>query len=276
MFYKKKIVLTDRNQRVYHVIDAKSEGAGLAISSGACRDSECEMVISRFGKLYSCGKTPLTYKIPDWQGEEIHVALRKKSEIFATGSTEGNHFDYLFAKEREKTKEKKATPSPEKVNTPISEPEIEKEPELKELEIEEKEKEPIKEVKEQKEEPKCDGEYKAEEKKERETHEFYCSIKQNLDEMLICYPREERLSSVIDESEWVKVERKEGFYVVGLIKSEGSPEYVCYGVPGEKDLLPPESLKKYCQWIPLSDKEGDGYWMVFQDAKTGIALENKG
>lgn len=268
MFFNKKIVLTDKNQRVYRVVSASAKGEELSLSA---KGGEIEEYMEVFlaGKYISCGKLPVNYNIPNWQGEEFHVAIVSGAEVLATGSSLGNHNFNLFAKENIKTKEKEPTPSPtieekEPQPNPIERiesapPSIESET-ITEEAIEEK-------VEEEKEEE------KTEYKKENEVHEFYCSIKQNLDEMLVCYPREEKLYSLIEDSEWVKVERQGENYVVGLIKNDNAPEYVCYGVPASKDLLPPENLKKYCQWIPLSEEEG--YWMIFQDAKTGIAIENK-
>ena len=77
-------------------------------------------------------------------------------------------------------------------------------------------------------------------------------------------------------SKWVKVEYTEGedqgHYIVGIIyDEEGAPMHICYGVPGQFALAPPDNLAKYCQWLPASIKEpkGNGYWVLYQSAKTG-------
>lgn len=106
----------------------------------------------------------------------------------------------------------------------------------------------------------------------RKTAEFYCSVKQNLDEMFVVYPKDEVLERLIPDSTWVKVERKDGHYVVGLIRESATPRYVCYGVPSEIGNYPPDSMKKYCQWLPTTPDEQQGYWIVFQDANTGETL----
>ena len=81
---------------------------------------------------------------------------------------------------------------------------------------------------------------------------------------------------MIPGSKWVKVEYTEGeekgHYIVGIIyDEEGAPMHICYGVPGQFALAPPENLAKYCQWLPASikDPQGEGYWVLYQSAKTG-------
>ena len=81
---------------------------------------------------------------------------------------------------------------------------------------------------------------------------------------------------MIPGSKWVKVEYNEGeergHYIIGIIyDEEGAPMHICYGVPGQYALAPPENLAKYCQWLPATIKEpqGDGYWVLYQNAQTG-------
>lgn len=274
MFYKKKIVLTEESGKVYQTVDVKSDGAFLTVTASACKEN-VELALFTRNKLIFCGKMPVEYKLSDWSGEEIHVGVLSGNRVLATGSTEGNHYSHLFTRERETTKDKKTSPPP--IETDSKKNRQQSEQELKHDSLEDKivENKSVNESSNEiVEEKKPATERKHPSSAKKEVHEFYCSIKQNLDEMFVCYPREEKLCSLIEDSEWVKVERSDGYYAVGLIKNDGAPEYVCYGVPGTRDLLPPDNLKKYCQWIPLSDSDDDGYWMVFQDAKTGIAIEN--
>ena len=65
------------------------------------------------------------------------------------------------------------------------------------------------------------------------------------------------------------------YYTVGLIRLDGLPRYICYGVPGKYSLHPPNELAGYCSFLPLSlfDLKGDGYWMLYQDADTGDAVK---
>ena len=68
---------------------------------------------------------------------------------------------------------------------------------------------------------------------------------------------------MIPGSKWVKVEYTEGeekgHYIVGIIYDEqGAPMHICYGVPGQFALAPPDNLAKYCQWLPASIKDPQG------------------
>ena len=105
--------------------------------------------------------------------------------------------------------------------------------------------------------------------------EFYCSVKKNLDEMFTCYPEEKILKDIIPESDWIRVTRGDGHYVVGVIKEDNRPRYVCYGVPAKVGHLPPQKMQKYCEWLPTSPDDTEGYWIVFQDAKSGRTLANE-
>lgn len=109
------------------------------------------------------------------------------------------------------------------------------------------------------------------------TNEFYNMISEQIDELFFKYPREERLEKLIFESKWVKVDYENNghYYVIGLIYENSVLQYVCYGVPGEYSLEPPKELEKYSQWLPLNPKEpeGEGYWIMYQDADTGDAVE---
>ena len=66
------------------------------------------------------------------------------------------------------------------------------------------------------------------------------------------------------------------FYVVGLVKENGVEKYICYGVPAKYSPEPPKELKGYASFIPLSvfDLQGDGYWMMFQDAQDGKCVKS--
>ena len=65
------------------------------------------------------------------------------------------------------------------------------------------------------------------------------------------------------------------YYTVGVICDEKKPKYICYGVPAESRGEPPDALKGYCSFLPLSvfDLSGKGYWMMFQDAETGECVK---
>jgi len=109
------------------------------------------------------------------------------------------------------------------------------------------------------------------------SNEFYNMISEQIDELFLKYPRENMLEQLIPESKWVKVDYENDghFYVIGLIYEDAVLQYVCYGVPGEFSLEPPRELEKYSQWLPLNPKEpeGEGYWIMYQDADSGDAVE---
>ena len=89
------------------------------------------------------------------------------------------------------------------------------------------------------------------------------------------FPPEEGLNKLFPDGKFVKINYSvDKFYVVGLIKENGKEKYVCYGVPAVYSPTPPKELAGYCSFIPLSifDLNGDGYWMMFQDALTGKCI----
>ena len=108
---------------------------------------------------------------------------------------------------------------------------------------------------------------------------FYYAIKPQIDEMFICYPEDKLLGDTVPNSKWVRVDAVDGFYVVGLLYDESEPSYICYGVPqypvsdGSARRCPPE-LENMCVWLPVgSDNEMDGYWMIYQSARTGEIIK---
>ena len=66
-----------------------------------------------------------------------------------------------------------------------------------------------------------------------------------------------------------------GYYVVGVINENKTPKYICYGVPAVYSKTPPKELDGFCTFIPLSifSLDGDGFWMMFQDAVTGECIK---
>lgn len=109
-----------------------------------------------------------------------------------------------------------------------------------------------------------------------ESADFYEQNKEHFERLLTDNTQLDELCDMIPGSKWVKVEYTEGeekgHYIVGIIyDEEGAPMHICYGVPGQFALAPPENLAKYCQWLPASikDPQGEGYWVLYQSAKTG-------
>ncbi|MBQ9514072.1 MAG: hypothetical protein IJR66_03735 [Clostridia bacterium] len=110
----------------------------------------------------------------------------------------------------------------------------------------------------------------------REDRPYYKRFEKELDGIFSSFIKEESLSAVIPDSEWVKINfKKEKYYVVGQIKEKGSLKYICYGVPSEYRDAPPKELSGLCSFIPKSvfDLNGEGYFIIFQDAITGKCVK---
>lgn len=103
---------------------------------------------------------------------------------------------------------------------------------------------------------------------------FYDKMKKEIEGILSAYPEEEPLCRLVDGSKWVRINYGDDkFYVFGVLYSEGTPQYICYGVPAKSSDRPPESMAGLAGFIPASpDGSAEGYWIMYQDAKTGAAL----
>ena len=103
---------------------------------------------------------------------------------------------------------------------------------------------------------------------------FYERNKQKMDRLFEDGARDLELESLLPSSRFVRidVENSDKYYCVGLV---GAPDYICYAVPATYTSEPPEELDGYCQWLPIkADRpEGEGYWVIYQDAVTGDSLE---
>jgi len=100
--------------------------------------------------------------------------------------------------------------------------------------------------------------------------EFYLLVKDQIDVLFDKFPTLDILSKKIPNSKWVKIdyENNGNAYILGLIYKDDIVEYICYGVPSNFDNLPPNQLKAYSQWMFI-DELNEGYWVMFQDSKTG-------
>ena len=78
-------------------------------------------------------------------------------------------------------------------------------------------------------------------------------MRADLDALFERYPAEEELAKSIPLSRWAKIAFGEGkHYAVGVIRDETRVRYICYGVPAERRGEPPDALKKWCSFLPLS------------------------
>ena len=105
---------------------------------------------------------------------------------------------------------------------------------------------------------------------------YFDKVKTELDSIFTEHPKEEALEKNIPCSKWAKIfYSNEKYYTVGLIYDEKRPAYICYGVPGKYSKEPPSELKGFCSYLPLSifDMQGDGYWMMYQNAESGECVQ---
>ena len=102
---------------------------------------------------------------------------------------------------------------------------------------------------------------------------FYLSVKPQLDEIFVCFPECEDLEEIVPNSKWAKIQVEDGFYVVGLILDGEVVRYISYGVPATKNSCPPSEIRDVAVWLDDGKKEGNCYWVIYQDAMTGQCLK---
>lgn len=105
---------------------------------------------------------------------------------------------------------------------------------------------------------------------------FYNDMKSHLDKIFEEGEDEEYLQSLIGGSKWTKVKLGKGeYYVVGIIRENDEIRYICYGVPGAFQEIPPKELSGYPVWFPLdqTNPKGFGYWLSYQDAISGESVK---
>ena len=84
------------------------------------------------------------------------------------------------------------------------------------------------------------------------------------------YPSEPALENAMEGSKFARISYGDNkFYVFGVLKVEGKPRYICYGVPAKNGETPPPSLKDCASYIST---ESGGYWLTYQDAATGVSV----
>ena len=109
-------------------------------------------------------------------------------------------------------------------------------------------------------------------------HPYYLVAKAELDELFLKFPKDNSLSKIFPNGTFCKIYYSEDkYYTVGTVLEEGEVKYICYGVPGKYSTEPPKNLKEYCSFVPLSifDLQGEGFWMMFQDAVTGMRVKKE-
>lgn len=106
---------------------------------------------------------------------------------------------------------------------------------------------------------------------------YYSEVSDQLKQLFDTCEKEETLEEIIPNSKWVKVDYANdgNYYVVGLIYENDTLKFVCFGVPGYYASESPKELEGLCRWVPTdSSKPFEfGYWITYQDAKTGENVE---
>lgn len=104
--------------------------------------------------------------------------------------------------------------------------------------------------------------------------DFYEKMRGEIENIFSKYPAETPLENLIEGSRWARISYGEsGFYVFGVLYSEGRAEYICYGVPAHDDARPPESMRGLASFIPAPADGFAGFWVMYQDAGTGASLK---
>lgn len=98
---------------------------------------------------------------------------------------------------------------------------------------------------------------------------FYLAVKPQLDEIFVCYPPEKELNELVPNSKWARISSDDESYVVGLVKDGDDVAYICYGIPFSHYAPAPEEISDVAVWLPLSDRDGRGYWTIYQSAVDG-------
>ena len=102
---------------------------------------------------------------------------------------------------------------------------------------------------------------------------FYDKMKKEIETVLSSYPAEEGLEKTVEKSRFVKIHYGEGkFYVFGVIYGGGKAQFICYGVPAKDSKNQPPSLTN-SSFIPSAENSEEGYWVMYQDAKTGATVK---
>ena len=106
---------------------------------------------------------------------------------------------------------------------------------------------------------------------DRET--YYGRIEPALRSVFTKFPRVPELERALRGSSFVKIIYAEDkYYVVGLTRDKGKPEYVVFGIPAEGRKAPPPEIDKYAYFVPCGK---DGFFLVYRDATYGDIIPPK-
>ena len=101
-------------------------------------------------------------------------------------------------------------------------------------------------------------------------------MKEEIEKLFGRFPHEPALEDLITDSRFVRVQYDERgkYYVVGVVYDQRDPAFICYGVPEPYAPAPPKELSGFSAFVPKNPARpyGDGYFMMFQSARTGQTL----
>lgn len=105
---------------------------------------------------------------------------------------------------------------------------------------------------------------------------FFDSIEKDIEKMLEIYPHNEELESLVYDSVWIDINIESEKYSLGIIKNNGIPEVIAYGIPCEDYELEKSNYEKY-DYLPLDrhNPYKNGYFLIYQNAKDGSILQTK-
>ncbi len=99
---------------------------------------------------------------------------------------------------------------------------------------------------------------------------FYERMSGDIKKIFSTYARAAAIEDVIEGSRWAKITYgSNSHYAFGVIYDGGNAKYLCYAVPVPAGAPCPESLKGRAAYVPV---DGGGYWVMYQDASTGISI----
>ncbi len=106
---------------------------------------------------------------------------------------------------------------------------------------------------------------------------FHEKIKENLNEIFTKFQVTTDLIDALPNGKFCKIHYADNkYYYVGAIEENNEIKYVCYGVTGYLGEIPNE-LNSHFSFIPISNYElsGKGFYLIFQDAKTGEIIKKQ-
>ncbi|MGN0819155.1 MAG: hypothetical protein ACI4M6_01990 [Christensenellaceae bacterium] len=106
----------------------------------------------------------------------------------------------------------------------------------------------------------------------------YYLLKYEQLERIFCYGRKEKnLENVVANGRFYELDYAcDKHYVFGVIYDGEIPKYLTFGIKGNY-FERPSAFSGYNCFIPLSltAPKGEGYYMIFQDAQSGLAVKEK-